>query len=96
MPCSSLRDCRLLVLISFLAQFLLTAAASGQITDVTNVTSTPIPGRGHDYIKLLSETVSPANGAVSLRIQVPTPPGRRLSLPFAFAYDSKRLTPHGE
>jgi hypothetical protein len=62
--------------------------AYSQITDVTNTTSTPIPGAGHDYIKALSETVSPSNGSVSLRIQVPTPPGRRLSLPFAFAYDS--------
>jgi len=62
--------------------------ARGQITNVTNTTSTPIPGAGHDYVKLLSETVNPANGSVSLRIQVPTPSGRQMSLPFAFAYDS--------
>jgi len=67
---------------------LLVAAGHGQITDVTNSTSTPIPGAGHDYIKLLNETVNPANGSASIRIQAPTPPGRRLSLPFAFAYDS--------
>ena len=64
------------------------STAQAQITDVTNSTSTPIPGAGHDYIKLLNESVNPANGSVSLRIQVPTPPGRRMSLPFAFAYDS--------
>jgi len=61
---------------------------SAQITNVTNTTSTPIPGAGHDYIKLLSETVNPSNGSVSLRIQAPTPPGRKISLPFSFAYDS--------
>lgn len=71
-----------------LVGLLLIAAARAQITDVTNVTSTPIPGAGHDYIKLFSETVNPSNGSASLRIQVPTPPGRRLSLPFAFAYDT--------
>ena len=37
---------------------------------------------------MLGETVNPANGSVSLRIQVPVPKGRQLTLPFAFAYDS--------
>ena len=60
----------------------------GQITTVTNDTSTPAPGTGHDYIKMLSDAVNPANGSLSIRIGIPTPPGRRLSLPFAFAYDS--------
>ena len=60
----------------------------GQITDVTNQTSTPIPGAGHDYIKMLGETVNPANGSVSVSIQTPTPPGRKMSLPFSFTYDS--------
>jgi RHS repeat-associated protein len=62
--------------------------ASAQIENVTNSTSTPIPGAGHDYIKMLSETVNPANGSVSVRIQTPTPSGRGISLPFSFAYDS--------
>jgi hypothetical protein len=30
-----------------------------QITNVTNDQATPIPGVGHDYIKMLNETVSP-------------------------------------
>ena len=64
------------------------ALASAQITDVTTSTATPIPGAGHDYIKMLNETVNPASGSVSVRIQAPTPAGRHLSLPFAFAYDS--------
>src|SRR5271155_1533763 len=62
--------------------------AKCQILNVTDSTSTPIPGAGHDYIKGLSETVNPANGSVSIRIQTPTPPGRGISLPFSFAYDS--------
>src|SRR5205807_1984436 len=40
----------------------------GQITNVTNDQSTPIQGAGHDYIKMLSETVNPANGSVSVRL----------------------------
>jgi len=36
----------------------------------------------------MSETVNPANGQVSIRIQVPMPPGRKLTVPFSFAYDS--------
>jgi hypothetical protein len=59
-----------------------------QTTAVTNETSTPVEGAGHDYIKMLSETVNPANGSVSIRIQTPTPAGRGLSVPFSFGYDS--------
>jgi len=64
------------------------STALGQITNLTNQTSTPIQGAGHDYIKMLNETVNPANGSVSLRVQAPTPPGRKMSLPFALAYDT--------
>jgi len=67
---------------------LLGSLAIGQITNNNDDTSTPIPGAGHDYLHLLSETVNPANGSVSIRINVPTPKGRGLSLPFSFAYDS--------
>jgi len=76
------------VLLVPVAVLALGLCASAQIENVTNSTSTPIPGAGHDYIKMLSETVNPANGSVSVRIQTPTPSGRGISLPFAFAYDS--------
>lgn len=59
-----------------------------QIPNVTDVTATPLPGTGHDYIRLLDETVNPASGSVSLRIQIPIPPGRGLSLPLSIDYDS--------
>jgi hypothetical protein len=71
-----------------LGLFLTIPTSRSQITNVTNDQSTPIPGAGHDYIKLLSETVNPANGSVSLRLNVPVPQGRGLSIPFGFAYDS--------
>ncbi len=51
-------------------------------------TFVPVPGVGHDYIKALSETVDPASGSVSLRISVPIPKSRGLTVPFNFAYDS--------
>jgi RHS repeat-associated protein len=66
-------------------------AAFGQVKNVGNDTSTPTPGIGHDYIRMLAETVNPGNGSVSLRIEVPTPKGRGISLPFAFAYDSNGI-----
>lgn len=65
--------------------------AWAQMTAVTNSTSTPIEGAGHDYIKMLSETVDPANGSLSVRIQAPVPPGRGFTLPFSFAYDSNGI-----
>jgi RHS repeat-associated protein len=71
---------------------LLISAARAQITGV----STPVPG-GHDYIKMLNETVNPANGSVSLHVDVPVPPGRRLTLPFSFNYNSSAVfTPQGD
>lgn len=58
------------------------------ITNVDDATSTPIPGAGHDYIKMLSETVNPANGSVSLRIELPVPKGRGITPSFSIDYDS--------
>lgn len=86
-PNYRIRQCMRAVL--FIALFCPVApSCTAQLTNVTDVTSTPIPGAGHDYIGLLSETVNPANGAVSLRIQVPIPPGRGVTMPFSFTYDS--------
>ncbi|MGH9396157.1 MAG: hypothetical protein ACRD18_04830 [Terriglobia bacterium] len=76
------------LLLCALVLFCVAAPGWSQITNVTNDQSTPIPGAGHDYIHMLTETVNPANGSVSLRIQAPVPKGRGLTLPFAFAYDS--------
>jgi hypothetical protein len=55
---------------------------------VNGATATPIPGAGHDYIHLLSETVDPSTGQVSVRITLPIPQGRGLTIPFSIAYDS--------
>lgn len=61
---------------------------SAQITDVTSVQSPPIPGADHGYVQMLNETVNPSNGALSVRINVPVPSGRHLTVPFGFGYDS--------
>src|SRR5260221_14101544 len=60
----------------------------GQIQEISNATATPIHGAGHDYIRMLGETINPANGSVSLHIEIPVPPGRQLNLPLSFNYDS--------
>ena len=59
-----------------------------QVTNVTEDQAPPTPGVGHDYIHMLSETVNPATGAVSIRISAPVPSGRGLNVPFSFTYDS--------
>jgi RHS repeat-associated protein len=74
--------------IAFGFVLLLAPAAFGQITNVTSDTMTPILGARHDYIGMMNETVNPANGSLSVRIGVPVPPGRGLTLPFSFNYDS--------
>jgi len=63
-----------------------------QATNVSDMEATPIPDAGHNYTGMLEETVDPANGSLSVRINVPMPPGRKLTVPFAFAYDSNSAT----
>ena len=61
-------------------------------TVVTNFTAPPVPNAGHSYIGVLDETVNPASGSVSLRINVPTPQGRGgLHFPFSLNYDSNQV-----
>ena len=56
---------------------------------VTNLTSTPVPGAGHSYLSDMNEIVNPANGSLSVRIEVPRPKERGLNYPiFAYLYDS--------
>lgn len=62
--------------------------SNAQIPQSTTTTATPIPGAGHDYLGGVAETVNPVNGSVSIRIPVIMPPGRGITLPFSFAYDS--------
>jgi hypothetical protein len=80
---------RILVLLLFV--LIASPWAHAQITNVDDTTSTPTSGVGHDYIHLLSETVNPASGSVSLRIEVPMPKGRTISIPFSFNYDSNSV-----
>ena len=80
-------------LVFFFALTSITVLSAGaQVTNITDQTSTPAPGVGHNYIQVLNETVNLANGSLSLRIDVPVPPGRKLTLPFSFAYDSNGLS----
>ncbi len=55
---------------------------------VTGDTAVPIPGVGHDYLHLLSETVDPSSGSVNVNIQVPLPNSRGITLPFSINYSS--------
>ncbi len=55
---------------------------------VTYSSQVPTFGAGHDYIQMLGETVNPANGSVSLRLNVPVPKGRGPTPSFSLAYDS--------
>jgi len=62
---------------------------SSQPIPFDGTVATPIHGVGHDYIDDLNETVSPATGSVSVRVQIPTPHDRGLQIPlYAFIYDS--------
>lgn len=66
-------------------------AAQAQINNVTNDTITPIEGVGHDYIKMMSETVNPANGGLDIKIALPVAKSRGLTVPFSITYDSNQV-----
>jgi YD repeat-containing protein len=70
--------------------FLCGTICGAQIVAPSDTVASPIPGVGHDYIKMLSETVNPENGAVNLNIAIPTPPGRQLNFPFSIQYNSNQ------
>src|SRR5215471_18609331 len=77
-----LSQCVLLLLLSTVMQ------SSGQITYLSNTTSPPTPGSGHNYVGMLDETVNPGSGGLTMQIDVSVPKGRKLTLPFGFGYDS--------
>ena len=73
---------------AFFAALFIGSDAVAQMPPSSSTTSTPVPGAGHDYLGEIAETVNPATGSTSIRISATMPPGRGLTLPFSFAYDS--------
>jgi hypothetical protein len=67
---------------------LLVPGMRAQMPPNSSTTSTPIPGAGHDYLGEIAETVNPATGSTSIRLGAMMPPGRGLTLPLSFSYDS--------
>ncbi len=67
-------------------------SSAGLITSVgpsvTAETAVPVPGVGHDYLHLLSETVDPSSGSVNVTVQIPLPKSRGITLPFSVTYSS--------
>jgi hypothetical protein len=55
-----------ILLLAFVTQ--VAPACFAQLPTVTNATSTPIPGAGHDYLGEPAKTVNPANGSVSIHV----------------------------
>jgi hypothetical protein len=67
---------------------LFNAVAYCQVPDPATAAQQPIPGSGHDYIRLGSETVNVATGIPSFELPINTPPGRGLSFPFGIRYSA--------
>ena len=66
----------------------ISSVAHAQVTSPPSPVNGPIPGVGHDYIHMLSETVNPSDGSVNLSIKLPTRAGRGISVPFSITYNS--------
>ena len=57
-----------------------------QVVDPVTMAQAPVPGVGHHYIGMGTETVNPADGSVSFDLPIQTPPGRGLCFPFGIHY----------
>jgi len=75
------------LLLAFVVTVLL-ASAHAQVINLDDTTAPPTQGIGHDFIKMFNETVNPANGSLSLRIELPLPEARGLQIPVAELYNS--------
>lgn len=60
---------------------------------VGNQTEMPVPGAGHDYQRLLGETVNFGTGSVSFKISFPVPKSRGLTMPYNWTYNSASANP---
>jgi len=69
---------------------LLAHLALAQVTQITDATAPPVQGSGHNYIGMLNESVNPTTGALTIHIDLPVAPGRKLTIPFAVEYNSGR------
>jgi YD repeat-containing protein len=67
--------------------------SQAQTVNLGDDVARPIPGAGHDYVNGLSETVNPANGNLTIKIDLPVPKARGLTIPFAVTYNSGEVYP---
>ena len=63
-------------------------SVQAQVINLDDTTAPPTQGVGHDFIKMFNETVNPANGSLSLRIELPVPEARGLQIPVSELYNS--------
>lgn len=70
MACFAVAVSAIRALSATLIAILLVSTIQAQIAKLTDHTFTPFPGAGHDYIKMLSETVNPANSSIGSHIHV--------------------------
>jgi hypothetical protein len=71
---------------TFALILLFSKSCIGQVVDPVTMAQAPVPGVGHHYIGMGTETVNPADGSVSFDLPIQTPPGRGLSFPFGIHY----------
>jgi len=70
-----------------------TVGQTPQINNASDLTHAPVPGAGHDYQRLLNETVNFSNGSVNLKLAFPMPKGRGIDIPLSWTYSSASVNP---
>jgi len=72
--------------LSFLLVLFCARNCGAQVVDPVTSAQAPVPGVGHHYIGMGTETVNPADGSVNFDLPIQTPTGRGLSFPFGIHY----------
>src|SRR5438128_1864695 len=62
-----------------------------QIVDPVTAAQAPVPGVGHHYIGVGSETVNPADGSLTFDLPIQVPAGRQLNVPFGIHFSFAAL-----
>jgi RHS repeat-associated protein len=74
------------MILALAALHLFSKNSCAQVVDPVTTAQAPVPGVGHHYIGMGTETVNPADGSVNFDLPIQTPAGRGLSFPFGIHY----------
>lgn len=78
---------RLFISAMVIGAFSFAGGLHSQVPNPVTAAEAPVPGSGHSYIGVGSETVNPADGSLTFDLPLQTPAGRELSMKFGIRFN---------